>query len=164
MRSKALKMALRHLSVGLFTTTQVEQRSTVREDVPGSILACRVVTACSCKTYALRSCLFLGSFIVGNWLLQSAGFFASCLQDYNREIGACMLHLKEHEDPVVPARMQDLAIEALNVTGRTMLKPTNHRAILNSRLDDATPVSHKPGKAFYQGVLVSAACNESHML
>ena len=103
-----------------------------------------------------------GSTSLGTWVIQSAGNFASCLQDYNREIGACMLHLKEHEDPVVLARMQNLDIDALNVTGRTMLKPTNHRAILNSRLDDATPVSHKPGKAFYQGVLVSAKCTGLH--
>ena len=106
--------------------------------------------------------MFSSSFTLGVWLLQSAGHFAPCLQDYNREIGACMLHLKEHEDPVVLARMQDLAIEALNVTDRTMLKPTNHRAILNSRLDDATPVSQKLGKAFYQGVLVGAECDGFH--
>ncbi len=50
--------------------------------------------------------------------------------------------------------MQVLTLEALSLTGRTMLNPANHRAIVNARLDDATPVSQKPGKAFYQGLLV----------
>lgn len=80
------------------------------------------------------------------------GLFA--FQDYNCELGACLLHLKDHEDPSTLARMQTLALEALNLTGRTMLKPANHRAIVESRLDDATAVSHKPGKAFYLSVLV----------
>ena len=77
------------------------------------------------------------------------------LQDYNCEIGACLLQLKERQDGAVQARMQVLTLEALSLTGRTMLNPANHRAIVNARLDDAAPVSQKPGKAFYQGLLVS---------
>ena len=50
--------------------------------------------------------------------------------------------------------MQVLTLEAISLTSRTMLNPANHRAIINARLDDATPVSQKPGKAFYQGLLV----------
>lgn len=76
------------------------------------------------------------------------------LQDYNCEIGACLLQLKERQDSAVQARMQVLTFEALSLTGRTMLNPANHRAIVNARLDDATPVAQKPGKAFYQGLLV----------
>jgi len=76
------------------------------------------------------------------------------LQDYNCEIGACLLQLKERQDSAVQARMQVLTLEALSLSGRTMLNPANHRAIVNSRLDDATPVAQKPGKAFYQGLLV----------
>jgi len=75
------------------------------------------------------------------------------VQDYNCEIGACLLQLKEQEDSALNARMQALTLEALTLTGRTMLNPVNHRAIVNGRLDDATP-AQKPGKAFYQGILV----------
>ncbi|DBA77180.1 hypothetical protein WJX77_005431 [Trebouxia sp. C0004] len=50
--------------------------------------------------------------------------------------------------------MQVLTLEALTLTGRTMLNPANHNAIVNARLDDATPVPKKPGKAFYQGLLM----------
>lgn len=83
------------------------------------------------------------------------------VQDYNCEIGACLLQLREQQDDRVQARMQTLTLEALTLTGRTMLNPANHRAIVNGRLDDASPVGQKPGKAFYQGVLVGMP---SHLL
>lgn len=80
--------------------------------------------------------------------------FAALYTDYNCEIGACLLQLKERQDSAVQARMQVLTLEALSLTGRTMLNPANHRAIVHARLDDAAPVSQKPGKAFYQGLLM----------
>ena len=75
-------------------------------------------------------------------------------QDYTCEIGACLLQLKDHDDPSTVARMKTLTLEAVTLTGRTMLKPANHKALVNSRLDDAGPISQKPGKAFYQSLLV----------
>ena len=87
------------------------------------------------------------------------------MQDYTCEIGACLLQLRERQDSGVQARMQTLTLEALTLTGRTMLTPANHRAIVNGRLDDASPVGQKPGKAFYQGVLVSRlVCKPPHLL
>lgn len=89
--------------------------------------------------------------------------FAALYTDYTCEIGACLLQLRERQDSGVQARMQTLTLEALTLTGRTMLTPANHRAIVNGRLDDASPVGQKPGKAFYQGILVVLNLSESQV-
>lgn len=86
--------------------------------------------------------------------------FSALYTDYTCEIGACLLQLKARQDSAVQGRMQVLTLEALSLTGRTMLNPANHRAILNARLDHATPVFQRPGKAFYQGLLM--VLNLSH--
>ena len=86
------------------------------------------------------------------WLLDKV---MHALQEYNCEIGACLLHLKAGPDPAVEARMQTLTLEALTLTGRVMLNPANHKAIVNGRLDEARPVAQRPGRPFYESILVS---------
>ncbi|DBA80153.1 TPA: hypothetical protein ACH3X2_007626 [Trebouxia sp. C0005] len=89
--------------------------------------------------------------------------FSALYTDYNCEIGACLLQLTERQDNEVQARMQVLTLEAISLTSRTMLNPANHRAIINARLDDATPVSQKPGKAFYQGLLMALNLSQAQV-
>ena len=78
------------------------------------------------------------------------------MQDYIREIGACLLQLHGQAGSVSVSRAHQLVFEAIRLVGRRLrLNPTGHRALITS---DARSPSHvaedKLKPEFYISLLV----------
>ena len=79
-----------------------------------------------------------------------------CVQDYIRQIGACLLAVHDQTKPQAQARLHQLTFEAIRIVGRRLrLNPTGHRALITS---DARSPSHAAGDKlnpqFYVALLV----------
>lgn len=78
------------------------------------------------------------------------------VQEYIREIGACLIQLEQQPEPVVQSLMEKLTVESSRIIGCVkLLNHDVHNAMLAGKLDPGLGNTHKLGAAFYTNLTVS---------
>ncbi len=87
------------------------------------------------------------------------------VQAYNTELKECLVHLNWRADVEVESKMQQLALEALRLSGcRLLMNPAEHKHLITGRMNHGHKAQHKLDQSFYINLLVRmtrAYCNHS---
>ena len=77
-------------------------------------------------------------------------------QAYNIELRECLISLSHTPDPQVESKMQQLALEALRLSGcRLLLNPAVHEALISGHPKHGHDAQHQLDQTFYISLLVS---------
>ncbi len=83
--------------------------------------------------------------------------YHNLLQEYVREIGACLIQLEQKQDQNVQSLMERLTVESSRLIGCIkLLNYDVHKAMLDGKLDPGLANTHKLGAAFYTNLTVSS--------
>ena len=77
------------------------------------------------------------------------------VQEYIREIGACLIQLEQKQDLITQHLMEKLTVESSRLIGLIkLLNHDVHQAMLDGKLDPNLANTHKLGSAFYTNLTV----------